>query len=505
MTIGLWILTIYMIAMLAVAYYASKRDQKTIKDFAVGSGFGIFILTLTFSTTYHSAFAFMGAAGFAHTHGIGWWANGLWTVLPGILFWVLGRRFWFMGKKYGYISTAEYISDVYQSKLVGLIVGVTCIVFTVPFVAMQAIGSGYIFNIISEGRLTFATGIVIFFVVLIILVYMGGMRGIALTDAGQGTFMWLGMLIGSFVILHTNFGSVGAAYESAQQHMPELFSLPGPRGVVTPGDWFSRWTVITLGMMMFPHISLRFFAGKSLRVLKWSAVFSSIYLTSIYVFTPAIGFVGHLLIPDLAAADRVFPEMLLAFTPLLFASLVIAGAYVAAQSTADSQLHASSSMIGTDIYRAHINKKATDRQVYRVARISVIVLGIFSIAIALINPGLLGDILLVANAGVAVLAPTVIGGAFWKKATKQGALVSIICGQAVNLFLTFVVGGPIFTLAPGFCGLIVAFVLYVVVCNVTASRVEKRTIQVIDSINEYFAPPAENVLDQKEPTPETEA
>jgi len=488
MTMGLWILAVYTLIMLAVAYYASKRDQKTIKDFAVGGGFGIFILTLTFSTTYHSAFAFMGAAGFAHTHGIGWWANGLWTVLPGVLFWVWGRRFWFMGKKYGYISTAEYISDVYQSRLVGLIVGLTCIVFTIPFVAMQAIGSGYIFNIISEGRLSFTTGTIIFFFVLIVLVYMGGMRGIALTDAGQGTFMWLGMLIGSFVILRTNFGSVGAAYEATYQVMPELFSLPGPRGVVTPGDWISRWMVITFGMIMFPHISLRFFAGKSLRVLKWSAVFSSIYLTSIYVFTPAIGFVGHLLIPGLEVADRVFPEMLLQFTPLLFASLVIAGAYVAAQSTADSQLHATSAMIGTDVYRAHMNKKATDGQVYRVARISVIVLGIFSIIVALINPGLLGDILLVANAGVAVLCPTVIGGAYWKKANKYGALTSVIGGQAVNLFLTFVIGGPVFTLTPGFWGLIVALVLYIVVCLATASRVDKRTIQVIDSINEYFRP-----------------
>ena len=487
MTVGLWILAVYLVLMLIVAVYAAKRDQKTIKDFTVGSGFGIFILTLTFSATYHSAFAFMGAAGFAHTHGIGWWANGIWTVMPGILFWVWGRRFWFMGKKYGYISTAEYISDVYQSRIVGLIVGITCIVFTVPFVAMQAIGSGYIFNIISAGRLSFTTGTFIFFIVLIILVYIGGMRGIALTDAGQGTFMWVSMLVGSFVILHSNFGSVGGAYEAAYQAMPELFTLPGPRGVVTPGDWISRWTVITFGMIMFPHVSLRFFAGKSLRVLKWSAVFSAFYLTFIYVFTPAIGFVGHLLIPDLAVADRVFPEMLLQFTPLVFASLVIAGAYIAAQSTADSQLHASSAMIGTDIYRAHVNKKASDRQVYRVARISVVALGIFSIVMALINPGLLGDILLVANAGVAVLCPTVIGGVYWKKANKYGAFTSVVGGQAVNLFLTFVIGGPVLTLAPGFWGLIVSLVLYVTVCLATTSRVDKRTVQVINSINEYFS------------------
>ena len=488
MPVGLWILAIYTVAMLCVAYYASKRDQKTIKDFAIGSGFGMFILALTFSTTYHSAFAFMGAAGFAHTHGIGWWANGLWTVLPGILFWVWGRRFWFLGKKYGYISVVEYMADVYQSRAVGLIIAITAIVFTIPLLAMQAIGSAYIFEVVSGGVLTYEMGVIIFFTVLVVLVYMGGMRGIAITDAGQGTFMWFGLIIGGFIILYVNFGSVGEAYAAAYRHMPELFTLPGPRGLITPGDWVSRWIVITLGMLMFPHISLRFFAGKSLRALKWAAVFSSIYLTTIYVFTPAVGFVGHILIPDLAVADTVLPEMLLRFTPIVFASLIIAGAYVAAQSTADSHLHATSSVIGNDIYRANINRTASDFTVYRVARISVIVLGIFAIVVALQRPGMLGNILLVANAGVAVLSPAVIGGLYWKKATKQGALISIIGGQCVNVFLALGLRISPLNITAGLWGLMVSLILYVGVCLATQSRVEKRTEQIIDSINEYFGP-----------------
>ena len=106
-------------------------------------------------------------------------------------------------------------------------------------------------------------------------------------------------------MLRSQFPSVSAAYAAAFEVKPELFTLPGPNGVCTMQDWLTRWIVITFGMMMFPHITLRFFAGKNLRVLKWSAVFSSIYLTSIYIFTPAIGMVGNVLMPDLAAADTI--------------------------------------------------------------------------------------------------------------------------------------------------------------------------------------------------------
>ena len=61
MNIGLVILAVYIAVLLGIALYASKKDKKNIKDFATGGGLGIFILTLTFSATYHSAYAFMGA------------------------------------------------------------------------------------------------------------------------------------------------------------------------------------------------------------------------------------------------------------------------------------------------------------------------------------------------------------------------------------------------------------------------------------------------------------
>lgn len=308
MNIGLVILAVYIAVLLGIALYASKKDKKNIKDFATGGGLGIFILTLTFSATYHSAYAFMGAGGFAYKNGIGWWCNGLWTVLPGVLFWVWGRRFWYLGKRYCYLSVSDYASDVYQSKTVGILVTLITMIFTIPYVAIQAIGCSYIFQTISEGMLSYTVGALIFFAIMIVLVWLGGMKGVAITDAAQGVFMFAGLLGGSLWVILANFPSVADAYQAAFSHTPELFTMPGPNGVVTAQDWVSRWIVITFGMMMFPQVTLRFFAGKNLNVMKWSAAFSSIYLTMIYVFTPCVGMIGRLLMPDIAAPDTIFPR-----------------------------------------------------------------------------------------------------------------------------------------------------------------------------------------------------
>ncbi len=485
MNVGMMILVVYMLVLLGIAFYASRRDQKNIKDFATGGGLGIFVLTLTFSATYHSAYAFMGAGGFVYNHGIGWWVNGLWTVLPGVLFWVWGRRFWFMGKKYNYLSVADYAADVYQSNAVGILVTVITMVFTVPYVAMQAIGCSYIFTTISGGKLSYTVGAILFFVIMIILVWLGGMKGVAITDAAQGVFMFVGLLGGSFWVLRANFPSVAAAFEAVQAQIPELLTLPGPNGLVTAQDWLSRWVVITFGMMMFPQISLRFFAGKNLRVMKWSAVFSSVYLTYIYVFTPAVGMAGRLLMPDLAAADTIFPELLLKFTPTAFAALVISGALAAAMSTGDSQLHAASAMVSTDIYKRYIKKDADEKSMYNAARIGVLAMGVISVIFALLKPAALSDLLNLANSGVGVLVPTIIGGMYWKRANKYGAVAATVIGEALMVYGTF-----IHKMAPGgfsigFVSMVLATVIYIVVC--LATKPEKHVGEVVDSINEFFA------------------
>lgn len=484
MNIGLVILIVYMLVLLGIAFYASKRDEKNIKDFATGGGLGIFVLTLTFSATYHSAYAFMGAGGFVYKNGIGWWVNGLWTVLPGVLFWVWGRRFWFLGKKYGYLSVADYAADLYQSNTVGILVTIITMVFTVPYVAMQAIGCSYIFSTISGGQLSYTVGAILFFVIMIILVWMGGMKGVAITDAAQGVFMWIGLVVGSLWVLRTNFPSVSAAFEAVLAAEPELLTLPGPAGVCTVQDWLSRWIVITLGMMMFPHITLRFFAGKSLRVLKWSAVFSSIYLTSIYIFTPAVGMAGKLLMPELAAADTIFPELLLKYTPMVFAALVIAGALAASMSTGDSQLHAVSTMISTDVYKKYIKKDADEHSLYRVAKIWVLIFGVVSVIFALLKPGMLSDVLNLANAGVGCLVPAIIGALYWKRSTPAGAIASIVAGEAVMILLTFVLKSAPLGFSAGLWSMVVAAVVFLAVSLCTKPRAH--TAEVIDSINEFF-------------------
>ena len=71
---------------------------------------------------------------------------GIWTVFPGVLFWVIKRGFWYLGKTIGYMSMSQYISDVYESKDTGLIVTVIAMIFTVSMWRCRQLVQGIFFR-----------------------------------------------------------------------------------------------------------------------------------------------------------------------------------------------------------------------------------------------------------------------------------------------------------------------------------------------------------------------
>lgn len=469
--VGISILIGWASLMIGVSYLSTKYRKLDVRDYAIASGsLGIFVLTLTFSASYHSAYAFMGTTGFIYTHGLGWWVNGFWTVLPGIGLWIIGRRIWALGKRYGYLSIGEYVVGVYDSSLIGFLVAGIGFIFTLPYVAMQAIGIAYIFEVISSGVIGFEVGISIFFGIMVLIAWIGGLRGIAWTDAIQGIFMFIVCVLGAYFVALAGFGGITQVYEQGAEFLQTAYSLPGLSQELTSGRWLSLWIPITLGMLVFPHMFLRYFTGRSLRVIKWSGVFSAIYLTLLYILTPAVGIGAKVLYPEFSAPDQLFPVLLLRFTPFLFAALACAGALAASMSTADSQLHAVGTLLTVDVYKKFINPKATGKKLFKLDRWLIVILGLISALVALLKLGIFIELLALATGGMAVLFFPLIAPLYWKRATKTGALLSISLGEA-TLIATSFISLPWNTL-PGLWGVLVS-ALVLIITSLLTSKMPK--------------------------------
>jgi SSS family solute:Na+ symporter len=488
--IGVSILFGWVFLMVFVAWMSTKYRKLSITDFATtGGSLGLLTLFLTYSATYHSSYAFMGTTGAVFAHGMGWWNNIHWTVIPGILLWLVGKRVWAVGRKYNYLSIGAYTQGTYSSsgsgKILSYIVSAVAILFVIPYTAIQALGVSYLFQIVSQGKISFTAGLVIFLVLMVFITWLGGMRGVAWTDTIQGIFMFLAMWIGGYLVITNSMGGIVETFREGVAEIPEAFSLPGMKGAYTGRFWVSQWITITFGMIAMPHVFLRYFAGRSLKIIKWSGVFSSIYLTFLYVFVPGVGVAAKLLYPASTTADKLFPEMLLQYVPFGIAAFAIAGALAAALSTADSQLHAASTVFTVDIYKPLIKPGASEEALYRVDRIFVFVFGAVCAWIAFNKPGLFLNILQISTSGTAVLAPVLFLPLFWDRVTSGAALAATLAGETAVIITTFFWKDPLGLIA-GFWGILTSLVLLIILSMIGNKR-EKTVVETINYLREVFS------------------
>ena len=480
-TVALATIGVYLAIILALGYRGWQVGTLEVDDWmAAGRGLGIVVLLFTFAASYHSAFAFLGIGGFIYGNGIGIFsASTFYLVISGLILWIVGSRVWLLGKKHGYITPTDLLEDFYESPLLGKLVSLALILFTFPYVATQLIGGGIIFETATEGAISFEVGAAIFLAAGVIYVWLGGLRAVAWTDALQGVFMFGAMWIAGWFFVFSAYRGPRAFWTEIVREFGAYVTLPGPAGTITPAFYVSFAIMTGIGVSMTPHLFLRYVSARSPRVLKWVAAFGTAYLILFYLPTAFLGMGAVQAFPSLERADAAIPAVLYEFTPVWFASIVVAGAVAAAMSTADSQLHAVSALITRDWYEDYAGDDVDERTVTRVAQYTIPVLGVLSYIIAIQQFEFILLLTALSFYGAAQQLPILLGALFWPRASREGALAGFSLGVLVTALIEFgVVALPAFLpgFVSGFYGLIVNTVVFVgislVVGGVSAESLE---------------------------------
>ena len=327
----------YLLVTLGVAVVANRHMSVNLEDFLLcGRRTGFVVLYLTVVATFHSAFAFLGSGGFFYTHGIGFWAAGAWTVLVGGITYVVGTRIWALGKAFGYITPADMLADFYESEAVRIVIAVFSVLFTILYIQVQALALGYILEVSSDGRISFELGVFVMLAVAAVHLAIGGLRAVYWTDVMQGVWMYVAVWAGALVLSFELFGGPLELWRAVASERPELLTLPGPEGLFTPGIWIGMVITLSIGIVLQPHMMIRYYTAVDGKTLKLLGATTPIYLMTLYIPAALVGLGGALVLPDLAQADRIFPELLFSFAPPWLTGLILAGAAAAAMSTLDS-------------------------------------------------------------------------------------------------------------------------------------------------------------------------
>ena len=475
------IVALYCAVVIAVGVFSRTKGQTSLADYFVGNrSLGAFVAFFTYVATFHSSFAFIGAAGQMYSSGIKFFATFTSCVVSPLMIYIIGRPTWYLGQKYNYMTQGELVGDYYESKALRYLVAIVSLIFLVPYLQSQIAAGGIIFETITEGRVSYLLGCVILYAVIIGYILLGGFKAVAWTDTIQGILMIVMIWIAGGVVLVRTSGTM--SWNNLMQTMATQF----PEKVLIPVEYWPTYMtsfISLFGISIYPPSFQRFFAVKNPKTLKWLSVTTPIYLIFFYVPIMIISFSGVVYMPGLEKADQVVPMMLTQYASPILVGLVMAGALAATMSSTDSQLHSASSIFTVDLYKG-MKPNVSDKKALLAGKVFIVVISAVALALSQFTSALITTIVTIALGGCLQILPSLIGALYWKGASKLGAISGLITGVTVVVLTQYVpaIKTPL-GMSSGFWGLVCNLLVFFVVSKLTP----KPSAQSIEKFHGYLA------------------
>ncbi|MCD4704126.1 MAG: sodium:solute symporter family protein [Methanosarcinaceae archaeon] len=435
--IFLIMLAVYISGLIAIGLYFAKR-QHTVTDFwLAGRKVGAIGVGFSSAASWLTAGGLLAVIGFFMLLGMG----SIWGfVAPNILALLIIAIFVKKIKHLPAITQPELLEQRYSSSIrapVGIIITIVMVLFAVADIK----GFAMVLEIFYGLSPIYAAIIVA--VAVSLYVTLGGLNAVVWTDIVQFIFL-------SIFIIAMAFFAVGAATTGAVdvQTTSELFS-----NVST--DWWNPF-IIGMPMVLIFIFAIvpgwiteqdpwqKVWAAKDSRSARNGLIFGALLVSIVFAACAVVAIALSSIYPEIPAAG--FPmgmaqaePALLTFIISTFSPVVIAlsaiGLAAAAMSCADTFATSGASCLSRDIYQRFIKPDATMKQMLVVNRISVLVIVAAATVCSFFINSIIDAIHIATFIASASYFFPLMGGLYWKRATKEGALAGLIVGAVVQISL----------------------------------------------------------------------
>ena len=474
------ILIVYLVANVVIGLvYGKVRDSRSSlskenKYFIGGRGMNGLILAMTTMATYTSVSSFVsgpGAGGMTYGYTQVWVAA---TQVPVtfMVLGVLGNKLAIVSRRTGAVTVAGYLKARYKSDLLVVVTSLLMVVFFIVQMIGQFKGGATLVSVITG--MDYKIGLLIFAIVVVIYTAFGGFTAVVITDTIQGLIMCLGtaiLLISAF----TAGGGLANINANLAAKLPDVWD--NLTGIFGPGTLLSYWILVGFGTIGLPQTAVRAMGFKNTKSLHSAMWIGAVTCAFVIVGMHLAGVWCGALIDTstLPNSDYFIPTVVLQIMPVGIAGLFLAAPLAAVMSTVSSLLILASAAIIKDIYRTYYVKDNAERQAKYEKNLSkftiggTLVVGIVTVLLALNPPDIIWVLNLFAMGGLecAFFWP-LVGGLFFKKGTKQGAVAASIGGAAFYIFAYYNV--KVMGINAVVWGLLVSAILYYVVSLATCPK-----------------------------------
>ncbi|MCH8301435.1 MAG: sodium:solute symporter family protein [Proteobacteria bacterium] len=426
---------IYLVMMLVIGIWASKRTGSTANFIVAGRRLPIWIGSATIIATWFGGGTMMGAAGASYDQGlIGVIADpfggALCLFLVGFFFVRLFRRL-------RLLTFIEFFENRY-GKTAATIAAVGSIASNIGWTGALLVAFGLVFQSLTGVPMTI--GIMGGAVVVFVYTVAGGMWAVALTDFVQIIVIAIGLILLLVVVLIDVGGWSAIAPQLPEDTFRMIPAVPSWEAWL---NYFRAWVIFGLADVTAQSLLQRAFSARNEQVAQNSFYLAAFGYLSLGMIPVMLGIIASVTMPGIVDSETVIPELALAHLHPVAIAIFVGALLAAIMSSADSSLLAAASVFSVNIMPL-FKPQITDRARLLATRIAIPVFGSIAVYVAL-EVQVVYDLIQDANSVilVCVTIPFIVG-VWWRKANRTGALASMAVG-----FLTWLVA---ILFAPGFPG-----------------------------------------------------
>ena len=367
----IWFVALYLLATVAIGFYASTRVHNT-RDFASGGrsmGFPI-VAAMVFATWFGSeavlgipaTFLEEGFAGIVEDPFGSFWC----LFIVGA---IIARPLY----RLNLLTIGDYFKKRYGSQ-VELIVSLVIVMSYLGWIAAQLIALGVVFNVLSDGAISTTQGMLLGTFIVLLYTLFGGMWSIALTDFFQMIIIVVGLIYLVWLFSDMAGGADLVISKAASEGKFTFMHSFEPKDIVA---FIGAAVTMMLGSIPQQDVYQRVMSAKTENIAARASMAGAVFYLAFCMLPIFLVYAASMIDPALVQkwlaedAQMILPLLILEKTPL-FAQIMFFGALLSAiMSTASGTLLAPSVTLTENVLKRFL-PAMKDHQFLRAMRLSIV-------------------------------------------------------------------------------------------------------------------------------------
>ncbi len=445
-------LAVSVLGFVAARWRANGTDLASLDEWGLGGRtFGSWITWFLVGGDLYTAYTFVAVPALLFGAGaMGFFALPYTVVIYPMVF-LFMIRLWSVSHVHGFVTPADFVRSRFASPTLALLIAITGIVATMPYIALQLVGIEAVLKTmgVTGSGLAADLPLIIAFAILAAYTYQSGLRAPALIAFVKDILIYL-VIIVAIIYIPAKLGGMDAIFDKAQA---KFAASPSPGdGILLNSNNQLQYITLALGsamaLFLYPHSVTGVLAARNRNVIKrnmaalpaYSFVLGLIALLGYMAIAAGITPIVSDGKPD---ANTIVPQLFDKMFPDWMAGVAYAAVGIGALVPAAIMSIAAANLFTRNIYREYFRKNATDAQEARVSKIASLVVKIGAVlVILLIDPQFSIDLQLIGGVIILQTLPSVALGLYTRWFHRYGLVAGWVAGMVAGMLMLYNIPNP---------------------------------------------------------------